>query len=138
MGNLVDLFPRPTTMFAVAGPRMAPTVQRAAAPTMYNIDHHDDVWGLEAKEEVFNAWDPAQPRDYQNFNPFERNDESQMCDKNVCFPGQDSGYMPPNRPDVSGDKQQEHNKKMDELKAPQSTRPPASPATGRRAGRTTS
>ena len=85
---------------------------------MYNIDHHDDIWGLEAKEEVFNnAWDPAQPRDYQNFNPFERNDESQMCDKNGCFPGQDSGYMPPYRPDVSWDKQQEHNKKMDELKA---------------------
>ena len=40
---------------------MAPTVQRAAAPTMYNIDHHDDVWGLEAKEEVFDAWDPSKP-----------------------------------------------------------------------------
>ena len=61
---------------------MAPTVQRAAAPTMYNIDHHDDIWGLEAKEEVFNAWDPAKPRDYENFNPFERNLDGGVCDTN--------------------------------------------------------
>merc|ERR1712194_492384 len=45
------------TMFAVVnGPRMAPTVQRAAAPSMANIDHHDDIWGLPAKEEIFNKF----------------------------------------------------------------------------------
>merc|ERR1719310_1371594 len=96
---------------------MAPTVQRAAAPTMYNIDHHDDIWGLEAKEEVFNAWDPAKPRDYDNFNPFERNDEAQMCDQNGVFPGADRGYKVPNRPDIDWATQQEINKKMDALKA---------------------
>ena len=96
---------------------MAPTVQRAAAPSMANIDHHDDIWGLPAKEEVFNKFNPAAPRDYNNFNPFERNDEGQMCDKNGCFPGQDSGYMPPNRPDVSWDIQQANNVKMEQLKA---------------------
>ena len=95
----------------------APVVQRAVAPSMANIDHHDDVWGLPAKEEIFNAFNPAAPRDYNNFNPFERNDEGQMCDKNGCFPGQDSGYMPPNRPDVSWDIQQANNAKMELLKA---------------------
>ena len=111
--NRVVVFAR----FAVNGPRMAPTVQRAAAPSMANIDHHDDIWGLPAKEEIFKAWNPAAARDYNNFNPFERNDEGQMCDKNGCFPGQDSGYMPPNRPDVSWDIQQENNAKMETLKA---------------------
>merc|ERR1712129_268493 len=60
---------------------------------------------------------PRGPRDYNNFNPFERNDEGQMCDKNGCFPGQDAGYMPPNRPDVSWDIQQTNNAKMELLKA---------------------
>ena len=78
---------------------------------------YDGIWSHEAKMEAYNAWDPEKPRSYDNFNPFERNDEAQQCDVNGCFPGQDSGYMPPNRPDVSWDKQQEHNKKMDELKA---------------------
>jgi len=40
-----------------------------------------------------------------------------MCDKNGCFPGQDAGYMPPNRPDVSWDIQQTNNAKMELLKA---------------------
>ena len=40
-----------------------------------------------------------------------------MCDKNGCFPGQDAGYMPPNRPDVSWDIQQANNVKMEQLKA---------------------
>merc|ERR1712160_120473 len=70
---------------------------------MANIDHHDDIWGLPAKEEIFNT--------------FKRNDEGQMCDKNGCFPGQDAGYMPPNRPDVSWDIQQTNNAKTELLKA---------------------
>ena len=42
---------------------MAPTVQRAAAPSMPNIDHHEDVWRLPAKEEIFKAWNPAAARE---------------------------------------------------------------------------
>merc|ERR1719460_3326232 len=111
------------TMFAVVNApaynvgMRAPVVQRAVAPSMFDISAHDDIWGLPAKEDVFAAWDPSKPRDYNNFNPFERNDESQQCDKNGCFPGQDNGYMPPNRPDVSWAIQQAQNKRMDELKA---------------------
>ena len=96
---------------------MAPTVQRAAAPSMANIDHHDDVWGLPAKEEIFKAWNPAAARDYNNFNPFERNDEGSMADTNGCFPGQSRGYRSPNRPDQSWAIMQEEQALMAELSA---------------------
>ena len=89
---------------------------RTAAPQMFNLDPWDGVWGFEAKKAVFDAWDPEKPRDYQNFNPFERNDEAQMCDGNGCFPGQSKGYKPPNRPDVSWAIQQEISKATDALK----------------------
>ena len=84
---------------------------------MADISAFGDIWGFEAKKSVYDKWDPEKPRDYDNFNPFERNDEGQMCDSNGCFPGQDGGYKPPNRPDVSWAIQQEHAKRMDELKA---------------------
>jgi len=61
--------------------------------------------------------DPEKPRTYTNFNPFERNDESSMCDVNGCFPGQSRGYQPPNRPDQSWDIMQAERAKMDILKA---------------------
>jgi len=94
-----------------------PAVQaRAASPQMYNIDAYDGVWSHDAKMEVYNAWDPEKPRDYDNFNPFERNDEGQMCDVNGCFPGQSRGYKVPARPDVNWAIQAEINTKMEELK----------------------
>jgi hypothetical protein len=65
---------------------------------------------------VYDKWDPEKPRNYENFNPFERNDEGSMCDSNGCFPGQSRGYQPPNRPDVSWELMKEHNAKMDALK----------------------
>jgi len=74
---------------------------RAAAPNMADISAFGDIWGIEAKTAIFNAWDPESPRTYDNFNPFERNDEGTMCDTNGCFPGQSRGYKPPNRPDQS-------------------------------------
>merc|ERR1712037_537926 len=80
----------------------APGVQlRAAAPNMADISAFGDIWGIEAKTAIFNAWDPESHRTYDNFNPFERNDEGTMCDTNGCFPGQSRGYKPPNRPDQS-------------------------------------
>merc|ERR1711990_667611 len=99
------------------GARAPVTQGRVAQPKMYDISAYDDIWSLAAKEEIYGAWDPESPRNYDNFNPFERNDEGQMCDSNGCFPGQDGGYKPPNRPDVSWAIQQEHAKRMDELKA---------------------
>ena len=74
---------------------------RDAAPgAAFNIDDFDGVWSFEAKKAMYDLWDPALPRTYTNFNPFERNDEAQMCDTNGCFPGQSRGYKAPVRPDV--------------------------------------
>merc|ERR1712113_1065194 len=94
-----------------------PAVQvRAASPRMADISSFGDVWGFDAKMYVFDMWDPSQPRTYTNFNPFERNDESAMCDTNGCFPGQSRGYKPPNRPDQSWAIMQEEKAKMEILK----------------------
>jgi hypothetical protein len=76
----------------------------------------DGVWGMEAKKRVFDAWDPEKPRDYNNFNPFERNNEGSVCDVNGCFPGQSKGYQSPLRPDQSWEIMQKEQAFMDELK----------------------
>ena len=91
-------------------------VQRAVSPQMADISAFGDIWGIEAKEAVFNAWDPEKPRDYSNFNPFERNLDGAMSDMNGCFPGESRGYKPPNRPDASWSIMQEEAKKMEEIK----------------------
>ena len=84
---------------------------------MFDISAFDDIWGFEAKKACFDAWDPEKPRDYDNFNPFERNDEGAMCDFNGCFPGQSRGYKSPNRPDVSWAEMQTEKDKMEAIKA---------------------
>ena len=83
---------------------------------MADISAFGDIWGFEAKKACFDAWDPEKPRDYDNFNPFERNDEGALCDTNGCFPGQSRGYKSPNRPDQSWAIMQEEAKLMEELK----------------------
>ena len=83
---------------------------------MADISAFDDIWGFDAKKAIFDAWDPEKPRDYDNFNPFERNDEGAMCDTNGCFPGQSRGYKAPVRPDVDWAEQTRINGLMDELK----------------------
>jgi len=76
----------------------------------------DGVWGLEAKKRVFDAWDPEKARDYNNFNPFERNNEGSLCDVNGCFPGQSKGYQSPLRPDQTWEIVQKEDVVMDEIK----------------------
>merc|ERR1712087_295930 len=94
-----------------------PAVQvRASSPQMADISAFDNIWGFDAKMSVFDAWDPEKPRDYNNFNPFERNDESAMADMNGCFPGQSRGYKSPTRPDQNWEIMQEEKKLMDALK----------------------
>merc|ERR1719298_56588 len=89
---------------------------RVAAPQMADISAFDNIWGFDAKKAVYDSWDPEKPRDYDNFNPFERNDEGAMCDFNGCFPGQSKGYKSPLRPDQSWAIMQEEAKMMDKLK----------------------
>merc|ERR1719183_491750 len=102
-----------TSSYNVAGAR--PAVQARAATQMANIDAFDDIWGLAAQTSVFNAWDPEKPRDYENFNPFERNLDGAKCDMNGCFPGESRGYSVPNRPDVNWQIMQEEKVKLEEL-----------------------
>merc|ERR1712087_835642 len=96
----------------------APSMQvRAVGPQMADISAFGDIWGFDAKMSIFNQWDPEKPRDYDNFNPFERNDEGSMADTNGCFPGQSRGYKSPNRPDQSWAIMQEEAKMMETIKA---------------------
>merc|ERR1719486_349154 len=88
---------------------------RATGAQMANIDAFDGIWSFDAKKSIYDKWDPEKPRDYENFNPFERNDESAMCDTNGCFPGQSRGYKSPIRPDQSWDIMQKERAMMDEL-----------------------
>ena len=82
-------------------PRVPSTQVRASSVQMADISAFGDIWGIDAKKAVFTAWDPESPRNYDNFNPFERNLDGAQCDMNGCFPGESRGYKPPNRPDAS-------------------------------------
>merc|ERR1711924_551417 len=75
------------------------------------------IWGIDAKNAVFDTWDPEKPRDYENFNPFERNLDGAVSDANGCFPGESRGYMPPNRPDASWAIMQAEKEEMEVIKA---------------------
>jgi len=108
-------------MLAVAGAAVGgaigyATKSRAGNAQMIELpDEFGGVWGFDAKKWVYDQWDPEKPRTYDNFNPFERNDESAMADTNGCFPGQSRGYKSPIRPDQSWDIMQKERALMDEL-----------------------
>merc|ERR1719238_1492743 len=59
-----------------------PAVQGRAATQMADISAFDNIWGFDAQKSVFDSWDPEKPRDYENFNPFERNLDGAKCDFN--------------------------------------------------------
>jgi hypothetical protein len=109
-------------MLAVAGAAVGgaigyATKARAGDAQMIDLPaQFEDIWSFDAKKWVYDQWDPEKPRSYDNFNPFERNDESAMCDTNGCFPGQSRGYQSPNRPDQSWDIMNKERAAMDALK----------------------
>merc|ERR1719408_659683 len=82
----------------MAASRPAVKSVRAQSAQMFDISEWGNIWGIEAKKAVFAAWDPEKPRDYDNFNPFERNLDGGVCDTNGCFPGESRGYQPPQPP----------------------------------------
>ena len=57
------------------------------------------MWDMEAKMDVYNEWDPSQPRSETNFNPFQRDDGGNGADASGYFPGEGK-YKDPARPDV--------------------------------------
>jgi len=102
---------------AVGGAIGYATKSRAGSAQMIELPaEFDGIWSFDAKKWVYEQWDPEKPRTYENFNPFERNDESAMCDTNGCFPGQSRGYKSPMRPDQSWEIMQKERAAMDELK----------------------
>jgi len=102
---------------AVGGAVGYATKARAGNAQMIDLPaEFDGIWSFDAKKWVYDQWDPEKPRTYENFNPFERNDESAMCDTNGCFPGQSRGYKSPMRPDQSWDIMQKERAAMDALK----------------------
>merc|ERR1740138_367127 len=95
-----------------------PAVQvRNVAPQMADISAFDEIWGFEAQKAIFDAWNPEKPRDYDNFNPFERNLDGAKCDFNGCFPGESRGYKSPLRPDVNWASMQEEKVKLEALQS---------------------
>jgi hypothetical protein len=108
-------------MLAIAGAAVGGAIgvytakSRGGNAQMADISAFGDIWGFDAKKAIYDQWDPEKPRDYDNFNPFERNDESAQCDTNGCFPGQSRGYKSPNRPDQSWEIMQKERAAMDEL-----------------------
>jgi len=100
---------------AAAAPAPAAAAPAAAPAGGTDGEAYGNVWGIEWKTAVFHAWDPESPRTYTNFNPFERNDESAMCDTNGCFPGQSRGYKSPIRPAADWNIMQKERALMDEL-----------------------
>ena len=66
---------------------------------MADISAFDNIWGFDAQKSVFDSWDPEKARDYENFNPFERNTDGNACDASGYFPGEGK-YSDPQRPDV--------------------------------------
>merc|ERR1719310_319642 len=96
-------------------PMARSAVQPRAATQMADISAFDNIWGFDAQKAVFEAWDPEKPRDYDNFNPFERNLDGAKADFNGCFPGESRGYKSPNRPDVNWAIMQAEKLEMEEL-----------------------
>mmetsp|Transcript_9207 Transcript_9207/g.20024 ORF Transcript_9207/g.20024 Transcript_9207/m.20024 type:complete len:219 (-) Transcript_9207:433-1089(-) len=95
----------------------APAPVAASAPVAVNLANRaNEIWGYDAKKAMYDLWNPEAPRTYENFNPFERNDEGAMADFNGCFPGQSRGYKSPLRPDQSWAIMQEEAAKMEILK----------------------
>ena len=58
------------------------------------------LWDMDAKKEIFGAWNPEAQRDDNNFNPFERNPDGNAPDCSGYYPGEGK-YKDPSRPNVN-------------------------------------
>merc|ERR1712094_59239 len=73
------------------------------------------TWTLAAKQAILEEWDPEEKRGYDNFNPFERDDQGNACDTNGKFPGE-TAYKDPIRADTSFAQMQADRETMEEIK----------------------
>jgi hypothetical protein len=99
---------------AAAAPTAA--APAAAAPSNSNYGKYDGkLWDMDAKMDVYNAWNPAAPRSPNNFNPFETWDGNSP-DCSGFYPGE-GRYKDPMRPDVNYAKMQAERAILDNIAA---------------------
>lgn len=77
-------------------------------------DFINEVWNIDNKKKVWELYDPNAQRTYENFNPFERDDQGNACDPNGKFPGE-VAYKDPKRPDTSWEIMQKERVLMEEI-----------------------
>jgi len=70
----------------------------AASDFVYG-EYDDKLWSNDNKIKVYEKWDPLQPRDGQNFNPFETF-SGNSPDASGVFPGE-AFYKDPQRGEIS-------------------------------------
>lgn len=61
--------------------------------------YDEKLWDMDAKLDIYGAWDPNSPRSTTNFNPFETF-EGNSPDASGYYPGE-GRYKDPKRPDVN-------------------------------------
>ena len=74
------------------------------------------LWDMDAKLDIFGAFDPESPRSDTNFNPFEQNKDGNSCDASGYFPGEGK-YKDPQRPDMNFAKMMEEKEIMEKINA---------------------
>ena len=93
-----------------------------AAPKAIRTIHFGDgkydgqLWDMDAKLDIFGAFDPESPRGDTNFNPFEQNKDGNSCDASGYFPGEGK-YKDPQRPDMNFAKMMEEKEIMEKINA---------------------
>merc|ERR1719440_1577126 len=93
-----------------SAPKLASTVRFAEGK------YDGQMWNMDAKMDIFNAFDPETPRAETNFNPFEQNSDGNSCDCSGYFPGEGK-YKDPQRPDMNFAKMMEEKEIMEKVKA---------------------
>ena len=103
-------------LLAVAAQAFSPMAAPKAIRTINFAEGKYDgqLWDMDAKLDIFGAWDPETPRGETNFNPFEQNKDGNSCDCSGYFPGEGK-YKDPQRPDMNFAKMMEEKEIMEKL-----------------------
>eukprot|EP00815_Leptocylindrus_aporus_P012346 CAMPEP_0116050028 /NCGR_PEP_ID=MMETSP0322-20121206/141_1 /TAXON_ID=163516 /ORGANISM="Leptocylindrus danicus var. apora, Strain B651" /LENGTH=128 /DNA_ID=CAMNT_0003532509 /DNA_START=67 /DNA_END=453 /DNA_ORIENTATION=+ len=78
----------------------SPFAARTSTSLFFEYGKYDEKeWSNEAKKDVYDSWDPNQPRSTTNFNPFETF-QGNSPDASGIYPGENR-YKDPIRPDIN-------------------------------------
>jgi hypothetical protein len=101
---------------APAAPAPAVAAPAPASTGSATVGKYDGkLWDMDAKMDVYNAWNPSAPRSASNFNPFETWDGNSP-DASGFYPGE-GRYKDPLRPDVNFAKMQAERVILDNVAA---------------------